>query len=173
MVTQVAADPEHGPDRAWMLGSEGLLLGHEDAAEDLAGLRVLCVDNEAAILEGLGALLRGWGCETRLAAGYSEAVKACEGFDLDVALVDLHLDGPETGLDILAALDIGARDCRAAIITADPSPDAARETRRLGADLVRKPVDPQRLRAFLASARAQPRARKSASTSGSSAGGMA
>ena len=140
---------------------------------DLAGLRVLCVDNEGAILEGLGALLRGWGCETRLAAGYAEAVKASEGYDLDVALVDLHLDGPETGLDILAALDIAARGCKAAIITADPSPDAARETRRLGADLVRKPVDPQRLRAFLASARAQPRARTSASTSGSSAGGMA
>lgn len=120
---------------------------------DLKGLRVLCVDNESAILEGLGALLRGWGCETRLAPGYAEAVAAGIGADLDAALVDLHLDGPETGIDILTALDPARRGIKAAIITADPSADVARKARTLGASLVRKPVDPAQLRALLATAR--------------------
>ncbi|MBU6372020.1 MAG: PAS-domain containing protein [Alphaproteobacteria bacterium] len=120
---------------------------------DLKGLRVLCVDNESAILEGLGALLRGWGCEPRLAPSYEEAVAAGAGAEIDAALVDLHLDGPETGIDILTALTPAKRGIKAAIITADPSADVARQARTLGASLVRKPVDPAQLRALLASAR--------------------
>ena len=123
------------------------------AVKDLSGLRVLCVDNESAILEGLGALLSGWGCDARLAPSYTDALAAAQAAPLDAALVDMHLDGPKTGLDILTALNPAARGISAAIITADPSPDIARAAQALGARLVRKPVDPAHLREILAAAR--------------------
>lgn len=33
------------------------------AGNKLTGTRVLCIDNESLILEGMKAMLSGWGCE--------------------------------------------------------------------------------------------------------------
>lgn len=111
-------------------------------APAIAGARVACVDNESAILEGLEALLRGWGAEPVTAADFAGAQALAGPFDL--ALVDFHLDGEETGLDILA--DWRRRGLvqagRAAIVTADPSGDLIEAARSLGAIVLRKPVDP-------------------------------
>ena len=36
-----------------------------EIAANLAGLRILCVDNERAVLDAMEGLLRGWGCDVR------------------------------------------------------------------------------------------------------------
>jgi signal transduction histidine kinase len=51
------------------------------AATPLLGLRVLAIDNEPAILEGMRTLLTAWGCEVTAAATLREASEA-----LDAAL---------------------------------------------------------------------------------------
>src|SRR5690606_9234053 len=38
------------------------------------GLRVLCVDNEPAILGGMSALLGGWGCDVRVATSLKQVM---------------------------------------------------------------------------------------------------
>lgn len=49
-----------------------------EARLPLAGLRVLCVDNEPVILDALNALLTRWGAVPTLASGV-EAAKAAQG----------------------------------------------------------------------------------------------
>src|SRR5690606_3656450 len=83
----------------------------------LIGLRVLCVDNEPAILDALTALLDRWGAQAVTARSVAEARAAVGPFD--AALVDLHLGDDEP--DGLAAVDwLRARGVRRiALVTAD------------------------------------------------------
>jgi len=54
---------------------------------DLAGLRVLVVDDEISIREGMQALLTQWGCEVALAASEEEAVAAARAWGTPGAIV--------------------------------------------------------------------------------------
>lgn len=114
----------------------------------LAGLRVLCVDNEPAILSGLTALLERWGATVATASDAAEAL-ALQG-PFDAALVDLHLgDGPD-GLTVVAGLR--ARGVRAiALITADADEALQARATAAGAVMMPKPVRPASLKAFLSS----------------------
>lgn len=116
----------------------------------LAGLRVLCVDNEPAILESLAALLGRWGARAETAASIEQALAHEGGFD--AALIDYRLDAGETGLELLRRL--GARAGRAALVTADATEALGEDAAALGAVVIRKPVEPAALKAFLSSARA-------------------
>ncbi|MGV9009925.1 hybrid sensor histidine kinase/response regulator [Brevundimonas sp.] len=116
------------------------------AAVGLSGLRVLCVDNDPAILEALSALLARWGVRMTAAVDARTAL-AVEG-TFDVALVDLHLgDGPD-GLvvaDTLRRRGLG----HIALITADADESLATRAAAAGATLMAKPVKPAALKAFL------------------------
>lgn len=111
-----------------------------------ARLRVLCVDNEPAIRESLGALLHRWGVEAVFAADAASALAADGPFD--AALVDLHLgDGPD-GLSVADVLRVrGVR--RMALITADTDENLSARATAAGAVLLAKPVKPATLKAFL------------------------
>lgn len=115
-----------------------------------AGLKVLCVDNDPAILAGLSAMLTGWGVSAETAPGYAEALSLMRGAPFDAALIDYQLDGPETGIDVLAALRKRSPNAEAALVTADPSPEVAARAAALGARVLPKPLDPAVLRAALA-----------------------
>lgn len=116
------------------------------APSQLAGLTVLCVDNEPAILDGLCALLARWHVEPIRASDAGEAL----ALDIrpDAALVDLHLgEGPD-GLAVIEALR--ARGVtRIALITADTGVGLKEQVQALGAHLMGKPVRPAALKAFL------------------------
>jgi PAS domain S-box-containing protein len=118
----------------------------------LTGLKVLCLDNEYEILDGMRALLSRWGVETALAASVAEAEGELRRFAPDVILADYHLQDRIDGLaalDRLRALALPARP-PGALITADPSEALAREARTRGYALLRKPLKPAALRALLA-----------------------
>ena len=76
----------------------------------LPGLKVLCIDNEPDVLNGMQALLEGWGCmcHDRAERGRGHR-RSCGGRgDMpDIILADFHLDGG-TGLEAVAA--VHARD---------------------------------------------------------------
>lgn len=114
-------------------------------ATGLDGLVVLCVDNEPAILESLAALLSRWGVRPRLARTLAEAREAGDG--VDVVLADYRLDDGETGLQVIDALSRQAK--RFALVTADADPALMEAARVRGAAVLRKPVEPAALRAFL------------------------
>ena len=116
------------------------------------GVRVLCVDDDAAILAGVGAMLRVWGCSATLTGGYDAALAALTSSGFDAAFVDYHLGEARTGLDLLAALRDRMPEGRLALVTADPSAVVAAAAAALGATVIRKPADPADLRRVLSDA---------------------
>ena len=114
----------------------------------LAGLRVLCVDNEPAILDALSALLTRWGARPTLAAGVNQARAAMGPFD--AAVVDLHLgEGPDGFAVIDRLRPLGVR--RIALVTADTRDGLKEQATAAGAVLLPKPIKPAALKAFLSS----------------------
>ena len=110
-------------------------------------LRVLCIENEPAVLKSMTTLLVRWGADVTAVATYAEAV-AAQG-PWDVVLADHHLDGVETGLDAIRVLLDRSGAC--ALITANASDEVVSHAAKLGVRTLRKPIAPASLRAFLAS----------------------
>ncbi|AYG95068.1 response regulator [Brevundimonas naejangsanensis] len=121
----------------------------DDRRLPLAGLRVLCVDNEPVILDALTALLTRWGAQAVTARSVADACAAAGSFD--AALIDLHLGDDEP--DGLAAVDwLRARGVRRiALVTADTREGLKDTATAAGATLLPKPVKPAALKAFLRS----------------------
>ena len=78
-------------------------------AASIAGLRVLCVDNDREILDGMRALLGRWGVRPLLAGDRGRGAARWPATRPDVMLVDYHLHDRVDGLD---ALDAAARALR-------------------------------------------------------------
>jgi CheY-like chemotaxis protein len=118
----------------------------------LFNTRILCIDNETLILEGMKAMLTGWGCEvfTATSIGGAKSVLRHLDGDPDAVLADYHLDNEVTGLMALDALSERFKSAVPGIvITADRTEEVAEEIRRAGYQLLLKPVRPAALRALL------------------------
>jgi Na+/proline symporter/CheY-like chemotaxis protein len=125
-------------------------------AAGIAGAVVLCVDNDAKVLDGLATLLAGWGCVVLTAASAREAEAAIIAAERlpDIAIVDYHLDD-EDGVSLTERLrSRHDRDMAAVLITADRSPAIRGEAARAAMPVIHKPVRPAALRAVVAHARA-------------------
>ncbi|HRQ66793.1 MAG TPA: PAS domain-containing hybrid sensor histidine kinase/response regulator, partial [Xanthomonadaceae bacterium] len=120
------------------------------AASPSPHLSVLVIDNEPAVLAAMQALLEGWRCRVSGARGAAEALAQIAATRPDVALVDYHLDGDETGLDLIAALRKHLPELPAILITADHSEILAKAAAEAGVPLLHKPLSPLKLRALLA-----------------------
>lgn len=117
----------------------------------LKGARVLCVDNEPDILEGMKMLLDRWGCKVMLAENREQACSRVQQRGApDIVLVDHHLDGGVLGLDVMKDLDgMHGKPLPAIVITADRSPELEEAARERGYGLLRKPIKPAALRALM------------------------
>ena len=125
----------------------------EPIPDSLAGLRVLCVDNDHEILEGMRALLTRWHAVTLTAATADEAI-AMLAQQPDVALVDYHLHDRLDGLGVIDALraQLGFA-LPALLLTGDGSDAVKLAARERGCRVLTKPVKPASLRAWLAAQR--------------------
>jgi CheY-like chemotaxis protein len=115
------------------------------------GLKVLCVDNERAIIEAMEGLLRHWGCDVRSALSLKQIdrERLLEGWYPDLVLMDYHLD-QTSGLDAIEWLrhNVGGH-LPAALVTADRSPAVRQLAEERGIAVVTKPVKPAALRAAI------------------------
>ncbi|WP_108395942.1 hybrid sensor histidine kinase/response regulator [Devosia submarina] len=113
--------------------------------------KVLCVDNERAILEAMEGLLRHWGCDVRTALSLKQIdrERLLEGWYPDLVLMDYHLD-QTSGLDAIEWLrhNLGGH-LPAALVTADRSPAVRTLAEDRGIAVVTKPVKPAALRAAI------------------------
>ena len=117
-----------------------------------AGSFVLCIDNEARVLEAMATLLGGWGCMVATASTEAEALqRVADGGRLpDLVLADLHLDEGPDGLDVVEALRAAwGRIVPAALVTADRDPTLRLRARTRQVELLHKPVKPAALRGLL------------------------
>jgi signal transduction histidine kinase len=114
-------------------------------------LKILCVDNERAILEAMQGLLQHWGCDVRLALSLKQIdrERLLEGWYPDLVLMDYHLD-QTSGLDAIEWLrhNLGGH-LPAALVTADRSPAVRTLAEERGIAVVTKPVKPAALRATI------------------------
>ncbi|MGF6986931.1 signal transduction histidine kinase/ActR/RegA family two-component response regulator [Paraburkholderia atlantica] len=117
--------------------------------------RVLCIDDEPSILEGLASLLERWGCEVRGARDEAGALAAlADGFVPDAVLCDYQLAHHRTGAQALSAMRGAlARDGHGNVVTLLITGDmASAELAALalqGIPVLHKPVTPARLRRTL------------------------
>ena len=126
-----------------------------EAGLSLDGLTALCVDNDPTILDGMEALLSRWGVRLLKARDGDEALAALHSTVVDVLLADYHLDDGRDGLTLLCALQQAAGAAvPAALVTADYDVALAARARAFGWSVLRKPVKPAALRAFLTAAQA-------------------
>ncbi len=121
-------------------------------SKGLNGVRVLVIDNEPKILEGMRALLQGWSCEAMTALSVEEVESQLNGtaFEPDIILADFHLGETYTGLMALEAMQpLWSKPVPAVIITADRTDSVSGEVAARGAQLLTKPVKPAALRAMI------------------------
>lgn len=113
------------------------------------GALVVCIDDNAMILDGMAAVLQGWDCRVITGKTAEEALARLESQRPDIAIVDYHLDRNGTGLAALDALRTRFGDVPGIVLTADHG-EATREliTGR-GYPVLYKPVKPAALRALL------------------------
>ena len=129
---------------------------HADPGQ-LAGIAVLCIDNDPQILDGMQTLLQGWGCHVLKAPDLEAAIAAIGAgrVALSGLLVDYHLD-EGNGIDAIVALRrrLGSQ-LPAILITADRSPHVREAARLRDVPVLNKPVKPAALRALLTQWRIQ------------------
>jgi len=118
----------------------------------LEGVRVLVIDDERSILEGLQVVLSNWGAEVMAAQTRTEALALADSWPCppDVVVSDLLLQGADNGLAVLAALaahprGIGEGTARL-LVTGETKPDRLREVAAAGVAVLYKPVSPRVLR---------------------------
>ncbi|MEG0861630.1 MAG: NahK/ErcS family hybrid sensor histidine kinase/response regulator [Pseudomonas sp.] len=123
----------------------------EQAGQPLAGLQVLCIDNEDSILIGMNSLLSRWGCQVWTARSRQEcSVLLDEGLRPHLALVDYHLDEGDTGTELMAWLRTRLGEpVPGVVISADGRSETVAQVHAAGLDYLAKPVKPAALRALL------------------------
>jgi Na+/proline symporter/signal transduction histidine kinase len=118
---------------------------------ELAGIKVLCIDNEVAIRAGMHALLSQWGCRVFTGANLGEVLAQWRLDEApDIVLADFHLDDGETGLELLQALNYHWHtSLPAVVISADSSTEIRAEVEASGYRFLTKPVKPAALRGLI------------------------
>lgn len=116
----------------------------------LTGLKVLCIDNEAGILLGMGSLLGCWGCQVKCAENGQQAITAMREFQPDIMLVDYQLEDKLNGVELVQQLrEKQGRQIAAVLVTASSHVALKDECRSLQVSFLTKPVKPAALRAIL------------------------
>jgi Na+/proline symporter/signal transduction histidine kinase len=115
--------------------------------------RVLCIDNEQQIVDGMRLLLSDWGYEVITAMNLEQARQAINHTadkTVDLVIIDYHLDQGLTGLNLMQTLnkELG-QNLPALVISADYTEEVKQGIEAQGYPLLRKPVKPMALRAML------------------------
>ncbi len=113
---------------------------------------IVVIDDDALVLEGMGGLLRSWGCRVVAASSADAALAelAARGERPDLAISDYRLADGYTGIAVIERIrDAYGRTIPAFLISGDTAPARLQEARAGGYHLLHKPVPPIALRAML------------------------
>lgn len=117
----------------------------------VAGLRLLVVDDEASIREGLTELLTAWGAEVDAVGDEAAALaRIAAGERYDILLADYRLRDRRTGLDAISAVQAAQVPPPACcLVTGEIEARLLADVRERALPLLHKPVHPAKLRAVL------------------------
>ncbi len=111
--------------------------------------RILCLDNDETILQGMHTLLSKWGHQVLTTSNTEQALTLIEQQQPHIWLVDQHLNHDQMGIDFILAHRV--QGIPIALITADSDPDLPQKLKELDIALLKKPLKPAQLRAWLGS----------------------
>ncbi len=111
------------------------------------GYRVLCLDNDETILDGMAALLSKWGYDVFKATEPEQALTIIQTENIQVWLIDQHLNRDQLGMDFILAHRPAS--VPVALITADSDPELPQRLKEMNIVLLKKPLKPAGLRAWL------------------------
>ena len=109
--------------------------------------KILCLDNDETILEGMATLLSKWGYQVFKATEPEQALEIIQQENIQVWLVDQHLNDGKIGLDFI--IENRQENVPIALITADSDPELPQRVKELNVVLLKKPLKPASLRSWL------------------------
>ena len=120
--------------------------------EPLRGKRILVIDDDPLVLDGMSGMLRSWSCDVGTARSEDAALAlvTTPGWNPDLIISDFRLGEGRSGIEVIDRLrnELGAAT-PAFLISGDTAPEPLREARARGYHLLHKPVAPMRLRAMM------------------------
>jgi len=125
----------------------------EASTFDLSHALVLVIDDEAAVQEGMAALLRKWKCDVLTAGSAAEMMSKLVALQRlpDLIVSDYRLRGNENGIQVVELLRSEFNvDIPALLVTGDTAPDRLRDAEASGLPILHKPLNPARLRTLIA-----------------------
>lgn len=119
--------------------------------DDLAGVVVMVIEDDALAREGLVSLLESWGIVMVVAEGLSMALRQLKfGVLPDVIMSDYRLRDGENGLETVRQLRAAAgQQIAACLMSGDTDPALMQAARDAGLTLLHKPVRPAKLRSLI------------------------
>ena len=135
---------------------------HVSAAEHLplSGMVILAIDNEEKILDGMRALLTGWGCVVVTADCVETAERELSRRNLapQAIVADYHLDESD-GIDAIVQLRrVFGLETPSVLVTADRTPEVRALSEAKDIRVLHKPLRPAALRSLLSQWRLTQRA---------------
>jgi two-component system, sensor histidine kinase len=119
--------------------------------DDLSGLEVLIIEDDALSARALASLLKSWGCKVRLAEGLAKALPLlAKGYVPNVIISDYRLRAGENGMETVHRLRAAiGHDVPACLMSGDTDPALMQFARDAGLTLLHKPVRPAKLRSLI------------------------
>jgi signal transduction histidine kinase/ActR/RegA family two-component response regulator len=107
----------------------------------LLNARLLVIEDDEIVREGMLYLLRNWGCECDAAESIEEALALVKLNAPDIILSDYRLREHRTGVEAIEAVRaLHGSKIPAVLITGDTAPNRLREAKASGIPLLHKPV---------------------------------
>jgi signal transduction histidine kinase len=122
------------------------------AALDMArGKLIVVIDDDLLALDGMGGLLRSWGCRVITGGSGDAALTSLAGQDRppDLIISDYHLSDGKTGIEAIELVRAAFGTPIAAFLLSGDTSSEAPTAQSSGYHLVPKPVEPMMLRAML------------------------
>ena len=123
-----------------------------DVANDLAGTRVLLIEDDKAASDATALLLRSWKCEVWCARTTEAAIEIVESREEmpTIIIADYRLPGQLDGVEAIQRIQFALQKAIPAIIvTGESDLTAIREIEQMGYMILRKPVRPAKLRRLI------------------------
>ncbi len=123
----------------------------KEHSSDLAGIKVLVIENDLDVLNATSRLLRFWGCRVTSTLRFDDAMNRLkEGLSPDAVLADYRLPGPINGVQAIA--EVRAKtgdDLPAVVVTGDIDGIDLTALEEQDIKVLYKPLRPAKLRTLL------------------------
>ena len=118
----------------------------------MAGRRIIVVEDDALVRDGIVSTLRGWGCTVAAADTDTLALRMTTDWSRppDLIISDYHLGHTQSGIDVISRLRTTFdKDIPAFLISGDTTPERRLEAKANNLFVVHKPMSAMALRSMI------------------------